>query len=817
MITRCTTFYNPLYNVKIIKKEGSIMSDFTKASERHAKLRTRLLEAVPQMCPERARFYTESYKETEGEAMIIRRAKAYARTLEKMTIFVADNDLFVGNQASQLRACPVYPESEAQYMKEEIDIFPVRDNDKVVVPAEVKKELLEDILPYWEDKNSEFITDKRIPESTMKVVNVENQVFSPQIHQRGSLAHTIADYGDVLKYGFNGIKERTMKLRDALDLTLVENVAKKDFYEAEIICCDAMEVLAKRYVDLLEKTAAKETDETRKKELLKMADNCRQVPAGPSTNFYEALQSFWFVHLGLYIEQNGLAISAGRFDQYMYQYYKTDIENEVLTKMEAQELLDILWVKFTEIMRAYDLKSSIYYGGFAISENLVVGGVDEHGNDATNELSQMCLDSEGKTRLSQPNVSIRVHPAMSNAFLKKAAKVIRGGGGKPQLFNDAIAIPLLMSCGSNLADARNYSISGCVEAVPHGTLGVTNACMSNLGKALELALNSGKCMLNGETIGVKTNDPSTFENIDDVITAYRAQVEAYVKHMVIALNTIETVHGEMLQLPFTSLTMPDCIEKGKDITNGGSRYAFTGPQGVGLADVTDSLAAIQKVVFEDKIVTMNQLIDALKNDFEGNEKLRMLLKNAPKYGNDDDRVDQFVEAVSKAYCDVVSKHKNAWGGPYRPGLYPVSSNVPMGEAVAALPSGRKARQPLADGISPEHYMDLNGPTAVMCSAAKFDQTAVLNGTLLNQKFSPSHLEGEENVKKFVDLIRGYFAMGGWHVQFNVVSAKTLKAAQKEPEKYPGLLVRVAGYSAFFSEISKVIQDDIIERTEFDTF
>lgn len=793
------------------------MNRFTKSSERFTRLKTRLLNAVPEMCPERARFYTQSYKETEGEPMVIRRAKALAKTLENMTLFVADDDLFVGNQASRLRACPVYPENEALYMKEEIDIFPVRDQDRVAISPEVRRELMEDILPYWQDINCEAVSLKRMPEETAAVINVEHQVFSPQIHQRGSLAHTIADYGSVLKYGISGIKERTLKLMSQLELADTESQAKMEFYQAAVICMDATVDFAKRYAKLLYEKAESEKDENRKKELLKMAENCENVPEKPAASFYEALQSFWFIHLILYIEQNGLAISVGRFDQFMYPYLKKDLNEGKITKAEAQEMLDILWIKFTEIMRAYDLKSSIYYGGFAISENLALGGVDEFGKCAVNELSYMCLDSEFKTKLSQPNVSIRVCSGMPRDFLFMTAEVIRTGGGKPQLFNDAVAIPMLQGCGATLEDARNYSISGCVEAVPHGTLGVTNACMSNLGKALELALNKGNCIVCGEKIGAPTQDPERFESMDDVIAAFKEQVEFYVHHMVIAINSIEKVNSEIIQLPFTSITMPDCLEKGKDITNGGARYSFTGPQGVGLADVADSLAVLDKLVFEDKKVTMREMTDAMRANFVGYEKLRKMAQKVPKYGNDNDDVDKYAVIASEIYCNAFKKYRNAWGGIYRPGLYPVSSNVPLGEVVSALPSGRLNGEALADGISPEHYMDFNGPTAVMRSAAKLDHMLPTNGTLLNQKFNPSHLSSDDNINKLVDLILGYFQLGGWHVQFNVVSADTLREAQKKPEDYQGLLVRVAGYSAFFSELSKSVQDDIIERTEFESF
>jgi formate C-acetyltransferase len=793
------------------------MNRFREPSERFAALRSRLLAARPELCPERARFYTQSYKETEGEAMIIRRAKALSRVLENMTLFVADDDLFVGNQARSLRACPVYPESEALYMEEEIDIFPVRDNDRVRVDPEVRRELLEELLPYWKDKNSEFISLRRIPEETRRVIDVEHQVFSPQLHQRGSLAHTIADYSLVLKQGYSGLKAQAAAKMAALDLTDAENLSKRDFYEAAIICMDASIAFARRYAVLLREKAAQEPKAERQAELIRMASNCERVPEFPAEDFYQALQSFWFVHLILYIEQNGLAISVGRFDQFMYPYYKKDIESGLISQEEAQEYLDILWIKFTEIMRAYDLKSSIYYGGFAISENLILGGVDTAGHDATNALSYMCLDSERKTKLSQPNTSIRVHPGAPDDFLRMTIEVIKTGGGKPQIFNDIVAIPLLMDCGASLSDARDYCVSGCVEAVPPGTVGVTNACMSNLGKAFELALNDGECLLCGERIGPPSGRLADFRSMDDVIAAFRKQVEFYVRHMVISINAIEKIHGEMLQLPYSSITMPDCLEKGRDITHGGARYMFTGPQGVGLADVVDSLAAMDLLLFQTEQLKPSELMAALKENFENSDLLWRRLRKAPKYGNDNDEVDRFAPVVSEIYCSAVSRYKNAWGGKYRPGLYPVSSNVPLGEAVSALPSGRKAGQALADGISPEHYMDLEGPTAVMRSASKLDHTQATNGTLLNQKFNPVYLDSEENIGKLADLVRGYFDLGGWHIQFNVVSADTLRAAQQAPEKYPGLLVRVAGYSAFFAELSKVIQDDIIERTEFAAF
>ncbi len=800
----------------IISNEAyfKLKTEFSVPSERFTELRARLLAVKPELCPERARYLTQSFKETEGEPYIIRRAKGFYNVLANMSLFINEKELFAGNQAGSLRACPFYPETESVYFKEEIDLFPVRENDRVQINPEVREEVLNEIIPYWIDKNTEKISLKRIPPETLELINAPHQIFSPQIHMRGSLAHTIADYSMVLDKGILNIREELLQRQKALDLTIPENLEHYHFCEAEIIICNALMLLASRYSDLAYKMADEETDPVRSEELRTTAAACARVPAYPVESFFEALQSFWLVHLGLYIEQNGLAISVGRFDQYMYPYLNADLKNKKITLSEAQEYLDILWIKFTEIMRAYDLKSARYYGGFAISENLVLGGILENGKDATNILSYMCLDSEFKTRLSQPNVAVRMHQNIPRALLIKACKIIREGGGKPELFNDDVGIPLLLRTGVTLEDSRNYDISGCVEPVPPGTLGITNASMSNLAKALELALNNGKCRLSGTQMGPVTGTPDKFKSIEDVIYAFRQQVEAYVEHMIIAINTIESVHREFLQIPFTSLTLTGCLEKCLDATAGGAIYNYTGPQGVGVADVADSLAAIQKLVFEDHFISMDELNAALDNNFESLPELLNMARKVPKYGNDDDYVDQYASVIAKIYCDAVEKYKNPRGGAYRPGLYPVSANVPLGEAVGALPSGRKAGTPLADGISPEHFMDTNGPTAVMRSAAKMDHTIVSNGTLLNQKFDPVYLKTDENINRLVDMIRAYFDLGGWHVQFNVVNKETLLKAQANPGEYSGLLVRVAGYSAFFAELSDVIQNDIIDRTEF---
>ncbi|MCF7929212.1 MAG: glycyl radical protein [Spirochaetales bacterium] len=784
---------------------------------RTKQLNNEILAVNPEMCVERARYVTESYKETESEPMVIRRAKAIAKVLEKMTIFIQRDQLIAGVQASSLRASPLFPETEAGYLESEIDLFSKREQDRLQIKPEVRKELLEDILPYWKGKGIKETALSAMPEHVREKVELEDQIFSVGIHLTGSIGHILADYDKVLDKGLVQIRKENEAKRDSLDLADPDEGKKYNFYQAEIILCDAIIGWARRYAEEAERLAAEETDPRWKSELETMAAACRRVPAYPAEGFREALQSFWFTHLLLYIEQNGLAVSPGRFDQYMFPYYKKSIEDGSISREEAQELLECLWIKFTEIMRAYDYESAKNFAGFSISENIVLGGVDEDGRDATNDLSYMCLEAEAHTKLSQPNLSVRVHNKTPDRFLMRAAEISATGRTKPEFFNDGVGIPTLLSTGVSLEDARDYGISGCVEAVPPHANGMTNAAMSNIAKALELALNNGVSRLSGKQIGPKTGDPGSFTDIEDVILAFREQVKAYVRDMVIALNEIERTHARLFPLPYFSLVMDDCFEQGLDITEGGARYNYTGPQAVGLGDVADSLAALKKIVFEEKKYSMKQILDALEKDFEGEEVLHQILSNkVPKWGNDDDYVDELAVEVVDIFCDEVSQYRNTRKGIYRPGVYSVSANVPLGVHVGALPNGKKARQPLADGVAPVHGVELSGPTAVVKSVSKLNHEKITNGTILNQKFTPKVLEGERGKRGLANLIRSYFDLGGWHIQFNVVSADTLRAAQRDPEKHKGLIIRVAGYSAFFVELDTAVQDDIIDRTEAET-
>lgn len=807
----------PAKDTRAKQAETASKSPIPSPFERTRKLNEQLLSVVPEMCVERARLVTLSYQETEGEPMIIRRAKALAKVLRQMTIFIQREQLIVGNQASRLRFSPLFPETEANYLEKELDIFPKREQDRLMVPDEVRRELEELVFPYWKGKTTEDVALKAIPAETTRIFKDEHPVFSPDIHLTGSIGHVIVDYAKVLASGIGCLKKEVEEKLQALELSDPDQQDKYFFYQAEGIVCDALVDWAHRYAAEARRLASQEKAPAWKDELGRIAERCDWVPEKPARTFREAVQSFWFAHLPLYIEQNGLAVSVGRLDQVLYPYYRKDKEEGRITPEQAQELLECLWIKFTEIMRAYDHDCARFYAGFSISENVVLGGQTRDGRDATNELSYLCLEAEKNTKLSQPNLAVRIHPKTPDEFLMKAVDVISMGRSKPELFNDGVGIASLMSTGVPLEDARDYRISGCVEAVPPDANGMTNAAMSNLAKALEFALNDGKCRLSGRQIGPRTGNPREFASFDQVRDAFEKQVAFYVRHMVASINIIERVHARIMPLPYFSLVINDCVEKGKDVTAGGARYNFTGPQGVGLATAADSLAAIKKLVFDENKLTMKDLVEALDTDFEGKEVLRQTLINgAPKYSTDNDYADTIARDVAAIYCREVSKYRNTRRGIYRPGLYSVSANVPFGFNVGALPNGRKAKAPLSDGVSPSHGTERRGPTAIVKSVAKLDHTAVTNGTQLNMKFSPRVLSDPKGKRSLAALIRTFFDLGGWHVQFNVVSADTLRAAQTDPDAYRWLIIRVAGYSAFFVELDKGVQDDIIDRTEYET-
>lgn len=822
-----------------------------------------LYARLPQVEHERACLVTESFKTTEELPTVLRKAKAFAHVLENIPIVIRDEELIVGNLTKSPRSTQVFPEYSNQWLEAEFDTLAKRTGDVFEISEESKR-LLSEAFQYWRGKTvNELATSYMYPE-TKKAI--DHGVFTVGNYWFNGIGHISVDYEKVLKKGFRGILEEVEQAMAAADTTCPCYIEKKAFYEAVTLMLQAAIGYAQRFSKLARKLAARETNAARRAELERIAQNCAHVPENPARDFYEAVQSFWFVQLLIQLESNGHSISPMRFDQYMNSYYEADLACGRLSREQAQEILDCLWVKFNDINKVRDEGSTKAFGGYPMFQNLIVGGQTANGLDATNDLSFACLEATAHTKNPQPSISIRVWNKTPSELLMKAAEVTRLGLGMPAYYNDEVIIPAMTSRGVSLEDARDYGIIGCVEPQKGGkTEGWHDAAFFNIAKVLEITLNNG--MDNGEQVGVKTGDWTSFCSFDQLKDAYRRQMEYFVKLLVNADNSVDIAHRERAPLPFVSSMVFDCIGRGKTINEGGAFYNFTGPQGVGVADTVDSLSALKKLVYEDKSVSAGEFDAALKDNFghartvmsvkrisqeviqqalkrvaaEGKslsqEQLNLLMNltipvsdeqqasgkdythlleqigQVPQYGNDLEEVDQMAREVAMVYCSEVQKYKNPRGGAFQPGLYPVSANVPMGAQTGALPDGRCAGLPIADGVSPVSGHDKNGPTAAANSVARLDHHIASNGTLFNQKFHPSALAGRSGLEKLCMLVRGFFDQKGMHVQYNVVGREMLLDAQKNPDKYRNMVVRVAGYSAIFVSLDKTLQDDIIARTE----
>ncbi len=795
--------------MKQVVKINSAVAE-TKPTARVERVKERFLTQTPEICPERAKLITESYKETEALPIIMRRAKAFEKILAGMSIFIEDDELIVGNQCSKPRSTPIFPEFSTQWLVEELDRLEKRTADVFLISKETKAILRDEVFPYWAGKtNQEYATSLMTPEALAAqgagVFTVGNYYFN-------GVGHICVDYAKVLAGGLEAIIAEAEEAKAGLSTADAADMQKRQFLDALVISNQAVIAFANRFADEAEVLASSAGAE-RKAELLEIARICRKVPAKPAEGFKEALQSFWFIQLVLQIESNGHSISPMRMDQYLYPYYEAD--QGKLSPEQIQELCDLLWIKMAGINKVRDEGSTKAFAGYPMFQNIIVGGVDRQGHDATNELSLILMQATANTSLYAPSLSVRIHEGTPTVFWKKAAEVSRLGLGSPAWYNDRVVIPAILSRGLTLEDARDYGIIGCVEPQVGGkTEGWHDAAFFSMSKVLELALNDGFDPLGKKQLGPQTGTVSDFNSFDDVVAAYQKQMEFFVELLCHSDNAVDLAHAKNVPLPFLSGMVEDCIGRGKSVQEGGAIYNFTGPQGVGVANVGDSLAAIKKFCFDEKLITLPDLKEAMDNNFEGFEDLRqMLLNRGPKYGNDDDFADNIAVAATDIYCAEVQKYCNPRGGIFQPGLYPVSANVPLGTIVAATPDGRKCGEPLADGVSPQGGFDTSGPTATVCSVAKLDHTVASNGTLLNQKFLPESLAGEKGLEKLIAVTDTFFKRGGFHVQYNVVSRELLEEAQANPEDYRGLVVRVAGYSAFFTVLDKAIQDDIISRTE----
>ncbi|MCJ7691013.1 MAG: glycyl radical protein, partial [Clostridiaceae bacterium] len=794
-------------------------------SERIKILSENLYSVTPEIEAERAVLITKSYKETEAFPMIIRRARALEKILKEMTIVIRDEELIVGNLTQKPRACQIFPEFSNKWISQEFETLAKRKGDVFLINEEVKTSLKE-VFGYWDGRTTNELATEIMFEETKEAMNAG--VFTVGNYYFNGIGHICVDYAKVLSIGFYGIIAEAEAEKAKADKGNPNYIKKQSFLNSVIITSNAIINFSKRFADLARKLASETNNQTRREELLVIAQNCEHVPMNPARTFHEALQSFWFIQAVIQIESNGHSISPMRFDQYMYPYYK----NDSITEEKAQELLDCLWVKFNEINKVRDEGSTKAFGGYPMFQNLIVGGQDIDGKDDTNDLSFMCLTATQHTKLPQPSISIRVWNKTPDALLLKAAEVTRLGLGMPAYYNDEVIIPSLTSHGVTLEDARDYGIIGCVEPQKGGkTDGWHDAAFFNTAKVLEITINNG--MEKGKQVGPITGEFTSFQNFEQLLDAYKKQMEYFVKLLANADNSVDLAHGERAPLPFLSSMVDDCIGRGKSLQEGGAHYNFTGPQGVGIANVADSLAAIKKLVFEDNKISLQILKEALDSNFgedmqspvaelisniqgmsgienlsretimsvieklisedkrislddfksakdinlgsyNNKESLRqMLLNRAPKFGNDIDEVDELAREAAAIYCNEVDKYINPRGGQFQPGLYPVSANVPMGSQTGAMADGRKDGEALADGVSPVSGRDKSGPTSAANSVAKLDHYKASNGTLFNQKFHPSALEGQVGLQNLTALLRTFFDQKGMHVQFNVVSRDLL--------------------------------------------
>jgi formate C-acetyltransferase len=786
-------------------------------NERVRKLREQSISAKPYISPERAVLVTEFYKSdvAQQSSVPVQRALALKYILEHEKIWIGEGELIVGERGSAPKAVPTYPEICCHSL-EDLGILDSRKKTPYAVDDDTKRVYKEQIIPFWKGKSMRDMIFREMSDEWKAAY--ETGVFTEFLEQRAP-GHTVLD-DKIYDKGLVDFQKNIDESIAALDF-LHDAFAHKKIEElrAMKIAADALIRYAKRHAEKAKELLKKEKDSKRREELKKIAEICTHVPAHAPRDFWEALQYYWFIHLGVITEVNPWdAFNPGRLDQHLYLFYKKGLEDGTLTEETAKELLQLFWLKFNNHPAppkvGVTAEESNTYNDFAL---INMGGVKADGSDGVNELSYLILDVVEEMRIPQPSSMVQISKKTPDLFLKKALRIVRTGFGQPSIFNTDEIIQELLRQGKTIEDARNGGASGCVETGAFGKECYILTGYFNLVKVLEITLNNGVDPRTGRKIGLQTGDPTKFKSFDQIFNAFQRQLKHFVDIKIMGNNIIECLYAEHLPVPFLSLLISDCIANGKDYNDGGARYNTTYIQGVGLGTITDSLAAIRYQVFDEKQVTLSQLFEALKADFKGCEKLRLtLLNKTPKYGNDDDYADQIMKAIFEAYVDAVDGRPNMKGGTYRINLLPTTVHVYFGKVVGATPDGRKSAEPLSEGVSPVQGADVKGPTAVIKSVSKIDHVKT-GGTLLNQKFAPELLADEEGLDKLAHLVRTYFKLDGHHVQFNVVNAEILRDAQKHPEKHKDLLVRVAGYTDYFVNLTKALQNEIIKRTEHKSF
>ena len=795
---------------------------FGRLTDRMAAFREEVLDEKPYIDAERAVLATQAYKENQNQPRIMVRALMLQKILENMSIYIEDKSLIAGNQATKNKNAPIFPEYTMEFVMNELDLFEKRDGDVFYITEETKQQL-RDIAPFWENNNLRARGEALLPDEVS--VFMETGVFGMEGKLNAGDAHLAVNYERILAEGLKGYEERTKKLKAALDFTKPESIDKNVFYKAVLIVIDAVHTFANRYSKLAQDLALTEKDAKRKEELLEISRICAKVPYEPASSFREAVQAVWFIQLILQIESNGHSLSYGRFDQYMYPYYKKDMENGSLTEESALELLTCLWIKTLTVNKVRSQAHTLSSAGSPMYQNVTIGGQTTDKKDAVNALSFTVLKSVAQTRLTQPNLTVRYHANLNKKFFDECIEVMKLGFGMPALNNDEIIIPSFINWGVKEEDAYNYSAIGCVETAVPGKWGYRCTGMSyiNFPRVLLCAMNNGVDLTSKKRFTKGYGYFTEMETYEDLLAAWDKTVREMTRYSVIVENAIDKASERDVPDVLCSALTDDCIGRGKTIKEGGAVYDFISGLQVGIANMADSLSAIKKLVYEEKKITKQQLWDAILDDFQSpeNKKIQeILIEDAPKYGNDNDYVDNLVVEAYDSYLDEIKKYPNTRyqrgpiGGIRYGGTSSISANVGQGMGTIATPDGRNAFEPLAEGCSPAHNADKNGPTAVFKTVSKLPTEKITGGVLLNQKMTPQMLSTEENKQKLEMLIRTFFnRLHGYHVQYNIVSKETLIDAQKHPEKHKDLIVRVAGYSAFFNVLSKKTQDDIIGRTE----
>ncbi|MCP4405061.1 MAG: formate C-acetyltransferase/glycerol dehydratase family glycyl radical enzyme [bacterium] len=791
---------------------------YVDCEERLRQVRTFYLKKLlkPEISSERARIITDSYQATEKEPAIVRRAKALEKILSEMSIYIQPWELIAGNLGPAPVSAPIYPEGGVDFILDELDTYGTRPGDKFEVSDSVKQELRE-ILPWWQgktlkDRGLYLIPPEAIEQREAGVFGAENMLTC-------GTGHFLPNYRKILHWGFEASEQYAREMLETLSLTSAEEFERKLFYEACLIICEAIRNFASRYVTLALELADSETDTERQQELQSIADACNQVPMKPATTFVEALQSLWFTHLICYIDSNGYGVTLGRTARDLYPFYKNSLENGDMTRDQARSHLISFMFKCNDILKLYNNTAAKNYGGFPVGQPIQLGGLDPDGRDETNDLAELFLEAEERVHLYQPDIGILWTESMSADFLQKAVTLVPTSH-KPKFFNYHVGGKMYLNAGIPAEEARtNWAFIGCVEfGVPGKSWTWADAAMFNLGKCFELALYNGFDRRTSRQLGIQTGDTAQFHSFSQLLDAFKQQVAHMLKLTVQGITALQIAHRDLWPEPYESMLVDGCIEQGRDVNSGGAQYYQSGVQFVGLATVADSLMAIEEFVFERHEIGMKELLGILQQNFEGREVLRQKLwHQTPKFGNDNDEADHFMAEMFSLCCDEIGQYRDIWGGIFTASFYSLTAHIGFGEFVGATPDGRRAYAPLSDANSPSQGAVKNSVTAVLHSEAKLPHHKAINGTLLNVKLNRDFLLKEDGLTHLASLIEAYFRLGGFHVQFNVVDVDTLRDAQKHPEKYPDFLIRVAAYVTNWHQLSKEVQDEIIARSELDSF